>query len=436
MTDPRRIVEFFDVLHVDEREHEFPAEIRAALSKINRMVAAQESMSSLMDFLFDATIGICPCNRITLSFIADEGRRMVIRWSRGDGAVPGRELAGFATDIHRATQRGVLAKNKVRLIHDLPEFLRLNPQSTSARLFVELGYRSSMTCPLYSADQLIGVLMRHAVAGHAFSEDHVAQHLATGERLAQAVAQAQRLAEIEELNQSYMEMLGFVSHELKSPLSSVIMTNKLLLDEYFGELTDKQEQKIAATQNKVEYLLNLVREYLDLARLEGGNLELHARPVDDFVAGVVQPALEIVEAQLAECGMQLDWTPPDGALAAEIDTDLLKIVLVNLLSNAVKYGNADGRIELSVSLDDGLLHVGVLNEGPGFPASELPRLFKKFSRLQTAELKSRKGTGVGLYTCWRIIHLHGGRIWAESEEGHWARFSFELPQPLKPATSG
>jgi len=176
-----------------------------------------------------------------------------------------------------------------------------------------------------------------------------------------------------------------------------------------------------------------VREYLDLARLEGGNLELNARPVDDFVAGVVQPALEIVEAQVAARGMRLDWTPPEGALAVEVDTDLTKIVLVNLLSNAVKYGNEGGRIELSVSLNDDMLHLGVLNEGPGFPASELPRLFKKFSRLQTKELKSRKGTGVGLYTCWRIIHLHGGRIWAESEHGQWARFSFEIPQPLKPA---
>jgi signal transduction histidine kinase len=128
--------------------------------------------------------------------------------------------------------------------------------------------------------------------------------------------------------------------------------------------------------------------------------------------------------------MRLDWEPPEDPLIVYGDADLLKIVVINLLSNAAKYGFQQGRIELSVELTDGILRFSVFNEGPGWPESEQPRLFKKFTRLQTEELQRRKGTGVGLYTCWRIARLHGGRIFAESKHGEWARFTCEIPQPL------
>jgi signal transduction histidine kinase len=114
----------------------------------------------------------------------------------------------------------------------------------------------------------------------------------------------------------------------------------------------------------------------------------------------------------------------------ECDPGLLNIVMANLLGNAVKYGNEEGQIRLRVTQPEGKLAVSVWNAGPGFPRSERSKLFKKFSRLQTRELMARKGTGVGLYTCWRIIQAHGGRIWADSEPGAWAEFCFEIPQPL------
>jgi len=84
-----------------------------------------------------------------------------------------------------------------------------------------------------------------------------------------------------------------------------------------------------------------------------------------------------------------------------------------------------------VRRDPDLLAVTVWNEGPGFPESERGKLFRKFSRLQVPELLRRKGSGVGLYTSWRIVNLHGGRISARSEPGAWAEFSFTIPQPLR-----
>ncbi len=113
-----------------------------------------------------------------------------------------------------------------------------------------------------------------------------------------------------------------------------------------------------------------------------------------------------------------------------MDPDRLDRILVNLLGNAVKYGREGGIIRVKVERQPDRTTVSVWNEGPGFPPEERPRLFRKFSRLQTPELRAQKGTGVGLYTAWRIIHLHGGRMDATSQVGHWAEFSFDLPVDL------
>jgi signal transduction histidine kinase len=111
---------------------------------------------------------------------------------------------------------------------------------------------------------------------------------------------------------------------------------------------------------------------------------------------------------------------------------LLRIVTVNLLDNAIKYGNEGGdiRVKAEVLLDPKngqRLRISVWNSGPGFSQSQQDQLFRRFSRLDDPALKSRRGTGVGLYNSWRIVQLHKGRITADSKHGEWAEFSFEIP---------
>ena len=93
----------------------------------------------------------------------------------------------------------------------------------------------------------------------------------------------------------------------------------------------------------------------------------------------------------------------------------------------MKYGNVHGIVRISITADAETLKVSVWNTGPGFPESEKKNLFKKFSRIQTPELMSRKGSGVGLYMCWKIVTLHGGQIRADSTVGKWAEFTLEIP---------
>jgi len=100
------------------------------------------------------------------------------------------------------------------------------------------------------------------------------------------------------------------------------------------------------------------------------------------------------------------------------------------LDNAIKYGRDHGNVVVTAQRTPKGIFFSVWNEGPGFPEAERDQLFKKFSRLNTKELLNRKGTGLGLYTTWRIVNQHGGTIEARSEVGLWAEFTVRIPQPI------
>src|SRR5674536_313423 len=251
--------------------------------------------------------------------------------------------------------------------------------------------------------------------------------MAISERLSQAVEKAWRIEQLEEVNHAYTQMLAFVSHELKSPVASMVTDAELMSQGYLGDLTEVQLTKLDGMARKGRYLLGLVNEYLDLARVESGELTLDPTSRVNVNDQVIGEALELVAPQLEARRVQLVTELPHAPLPLICcDPTLLRIVLVNLLDNAVKYGNEDGTIRLRAEVTSGRednparLKISVGNLGPGFSAEEKNKLFRRFSRLDDPALKTRRGTGVGLYNAWRIIQLHKGRITADSKHGEWA----------------
>ena len=237
------------------------------------------------------------------------------------------------------------------------------------------------------------------------------------------------VAQLNQANHAYMEMLAFVSHELKNPIASMITDAEVLAGGYLGPLEPAQVQKLVRLMGSGSYLLGLIRDYLDLARMEGGRVALQPRTCS-LAEEVVEPAVELVLPLLQARNMRLERRADGTARPVQCEPDLLKIVLVKLLGNAVKYGRDGGILRLGVACGADRVRVTVWNQGPGFPPEERPRLFRKFSRLRVPEFRELKGTGVGLYTAWRLVQMHGGHMDARSEPGQWAEFSLEFPQPL------
>lgn len=395
------------------------------LDLVNRKVAAGRSLEEVLDFLFRATRDVCPCDRLGVAFLEEEGQRVVARKAVADYE-PLLLGPGWGEELSATSLGAVLASEAPRVLDDLPAYLAARPGSRSTRLLVEEGVRSSLTARLEVEGRVVGLFFRSSRRPRAYDARQAFLHLAVSERLAQAVEKAWLLDRLAEANAGYLEMLGFVSHELKAPLASLVMDGETLLGGYAGGVDEAARATVERMVRKASYLGRLVKEYLDLARVELHDLAVRRVPCD-LVADVVEPSLDVVRTLLEERRCRLVLDIPSGPFPVSVDPELMTVVLVNLLGNAAKYSRDSGEVRLSAWREGDSLRVAVRNEGPGFRPEERARLFRRFSRLADPELAGRPGSGVGLYTCRRIVRLHGGRIDAESEPGSWAEFGVEVP---------
>ncbi len=406
---------------------EFSGEEAAALERVNRKVAGGTTLAEVMDLVFDATRAICPCDRIGVAFLEDHGR-LVSHWVRA-AYEPVLLGAEYSESLAGSSLAEVIASGRPRVIPDLQTYLKRHPHSASTAILVREGVRSSMTCPLAVDGRTVGVMFRSSRQLNAYDEHQVRLHLAIAQRLAQAVEKAWRIERLTAANRAYSEVLAFVAHELENPLASIVMDARTLTGGYAGALEGRQAQVVERMARKSRHVLGLLRDYLDLARIESGDFAPAIAPGADLVGDVSEPAIELAATEIEERGSRLVRDLPPGPVPVACDPDLLRIVVANLVGNAAGHGAQGGEIRVTARRQPGSLEVSVWNQGPGFPESELPRLFRKFTRLASPQPRSRPGSGLGLYTCRRIVELHGGRIRAASEPGRWAEFAFTIPDP-------
>ncbi len=232
--------------------------------------------------------------------------------------------------------------------------------------------------------------------------------------------------ELKAINRNYMEMLGFVSHELKNPLASAIMSLHTVKDGYLGELNPSQIKSLESVGHNLDYFKDMIKNYLDLSRLEKGELVLKKRDISLYSEGI-SPVIEGLEHELMAKKIKVENKIPEDMII-KVDRDLIRVVYDNLLANAIKYGKEGGKIVLDIEESKEKTILSVFNEGKGIPKDKMSMLFRKFSRIENPEYKDKKGTGLGLFICKEIIEKQGGFIRAESEEGKWARFIFTLPK--------
>ncbi len=412
----------------------FSGEESAVLDAVNRRIAGGRSLADILNFLYDATHALFPCDRISIAFLDENGERLTTYLTRAEYE-PLLLQKGFHQDLDGSSLRQVMEQGIPRVIDDLEVYLAQHPSSQSTRMLVKEGVRSSMACALRVEDRSVGVLFRSARMVGAYRSSHVRFQQAVAERLSQAVEKSYRIEQLTEANRAYMEMLAFVSHELKNPLASIIMSGEVLAGSYLGALSPQQQATAQRIVRQSHYLSGLVRDYLDLARMEVGGISLSLRPDVRVVEEVVDQAMELVESAIHAKKIEVQRNISDPEIRADCDPDLIRIVMVNLLGNAAKYGRTGGILRLTVSEDGEHVRFAVRNEGHGFRAEDRSRLFRKFSRLPTPAFSQVKGSGVGLYTSWRIARMHGGRMGAESEFGQWAEFTLEIPRKASMETS-
>jgi signal transduction histidine kinase len=229
----------------------------------------------------------------------------------------------------------------------------------------------------------------------------------------------------DEKNRAYLEMLGFVTHELKSPLASIVFGIGSLRDKLLGPLNDSQEDVLKSSARSADYLNSTIENFLNLSRIEEGELKLKIGQVS-LKENIIEPVVNRLQEIVTDNKMEIDIEVPDN-LTIDCDPDLMSSVFQNLISNALKYGYKGTKVKVDSELSNGLVKVSILNEGSGFSNEDRLNMFTKFSRFNAANYNTKSGTGLGLFVTKNIILKHNGEIRAESEPGKWARFTFTLP---------
>jgi two-component system NtrC family sensor kinase len=232
--------------------------------------------------------------------------------------------------------------------------------------------------------------------------------------------------ELERWNQNYLETLGFITHELKNQVAAVRINLLALRDGYVGTVTDDQREAIADVLSTVDRTEDMILSYLNLSRLEKGELEVRARPVE-VATDVVAPVMRDLQGRFDQrrIRVQVELAPD---LVVQADPSLLQMVFANLLSNAAKYGAEGGLVRVFGQRLNGSIEFHVWNEGAGVAEDQRDELFRKFSRLEPPG-EQQRGTGLGLFITREIVRKHGGEIRAESQLGRWIDFVFTVPRP-------
>jgi two-component system, NtrC family, sensor histidine kinase KinB len=286
---------------------------------------------------------------------------------------------------------------------------KLNQVLSSGQHYIPTGYDQVITLHVERAE-------RH----------YLPRILAIGDQLTGFGGAAMILQDVTKfrlLDDAKSNLVGTVSHELKTPLTSLRMAIYLLLEQNLGALSRQQKELLEGARDDADRLIRILNDILDLARLESGVASLRFRhvPIRALLQDMIREIKPIVDA--AEQSVQLNVAEELSDIS--VDPERIRHVFINLLANASKYSPSESVITLYAVPDQpGFVRFGVRDQGPGIPEDSVPYIFEKFYRVPG---QTKKGAGLGLTIAREIVVAHGGTIGCSSRLGEGSDFYFVLP---------
>jgi PAS domain S-box-containing protein len=227
------------------------------------------------------------------------------------------------------------------------------------------------------------------------------------------------------LDKMKSEFISIAAHQLRTPLSAIKWSIKLILDEDEGKINEGQKALLTKGYASNERVINLVNDMLNVSRIEEGRFGYSFTP-EDFT-DALKIVLSTLENEIKERKIQVVVKKPDKLPLVLMDKQKIILVLQNLLENAVKYTPEEGKVEVIIDQGKKHLHVYVKDNGVGVPKEDKKKIFSKFFRASNVIRMQTEGSGLGLFICKNVIETHSGHIKFTSEEGKGTEFSFTLP---------
>jgi signal transduction histidine kinase len=365
--------------------------------------------------------GLVPFDRTAIVLADDASARVIATAGVGaqevfppgfQGAVPGSVLEEVVS-----TGQPVYRRDMADPAH---------PEETS---FVELGLRCRVVVPLLSGAEAIGMLSVVRREPDSFEEEEIELLALLGRFLGATVqnirayeAERETVEELRRLSALRADFVSLVSHELRSPMASLIGSAQTLRERWRELGAEQRESFLGLIAHETSRLSALVEHVLDTSRIEAGTFTYTFGEVD--IAGLVRAAAAAAESGQDEVAVRAD-------VAGELptvrgDAERLRQVLSNLIDNAVKYSPEGGEVRVTTRAQNGRMFVAVSDRGPGIPSEQQRLIFEKFGRAKLGD-KTKPGTGLGLYIARSIAEAHGGGIAVESTPNHGATFTLTLP---------
>jgi signal transduction histidine kinase len=304
--------------------------------------------------------------------------------------------------------------------------------TTPARVIAaRAGYRSLLVVPLLGRDHVIGALVVRRKARGAFPQTTVDLLKTFAAQSVLAIQNAHLFTEIDEksrqleiASQHKSQFLANMSHELRTPLNAILGYTELILDDIYGEPSEKMREVLERLQANGKHLLGLINDVLDLSKIEAGQLTLSL--ADYSLKDIVHTVFTGVESLATGKKLKLTTDVAANLPTGHGDERRLAQVLLNLVGNAIKFTDK-GEVAIKATTADGSFTVAVCDTGPGIAPSDQGKIFGEFQQADNSVTRRKGGTGLGLSIAKRIIEMHGGRIWVESEIGKGSTFAFTIP---------
>jgi signal transduction histidine kinase len=312
----------------------------------------------------------------------------------------------------------------------IPDLLNDKPSPVN-EIILRAGYRALLIVPLMRPDHIVGVLVVRRKKPGSFPASTVSLLETFATQSVLAIENAKLFREIEDksrqieiASQHKSQFLANMSHELRTPLNAILGYTELILDDIYGEPTGKMRGVLQRINANGHHLLGLINEVLDLSKIEAGRLVLSL--ADYSMRDVVYGVFSAVEPLANEKSLRLKVDMPKDLPNGRGDEQRLTQVLMNLVGNAIKFTDF-GEVTIRASAAEDSYIVAVSDTGPGISSSDSAKIFDEFQQADSSATKTKGGTGLGLSIARRIVEMHGGRIWVDSQLSVGSTFSFVVP---------
>ena len=416
------------LLHQTDEELQERVSELSLLQQLDRDLNTTLELASVVNLTLDWVLRTCSATAGGLVLILDGEARLVA--SRGYDESFGPDSVDSET--LKAGLIGMVLKNgKPHLakdVHQHPNYI--------AAAFDTL---SQMTIPITHKQDVIGAIAIESSRPAAFDPRNVEVAIRVTDHAAVAIANAILYEQVIEANDAKSEFVSMVSHELKTPMTSVQGYTDLILNGVTGEINQKQREFLQTITANIRRMGTLIQDLTDISRIETNHLSISPAPMS--FAKVISDTLQITQTLSQEKAIEVHVDLPVNLPPVVGDQERLVQVMTNLLSNACKYSPPGSEVFLTVKTE---LQVGqngdngsppqpfvicsVKDSGYGISESDQAKMFTKFFRAGDPNIRQSPGTGLGLSITKGIVELHGGAIWFESKLGEGTTFHFTIPQ--------